>query len=110
MVEARIRAAEAAGELRGLKGEGAPLGPDVADGLSGDDRFAVLLGRTGDTVPEEVVLMREIALLRERIAAPQPGDDVDALKRRVAERSLQLSILHEQAGRMLSARRTFGEE
>lgn len=100
MVEARIRAAEREGKLSGLAGEGKPLPPDPVDGLPSDARFEVLLARSVGHVPEEVELLREIAALRARLA-----DGDESVRAQLADRELRLTILHEAAGRNLSASR-----
>jgi hypothetical protein len=96
IVEARIRAAEAAGAFEHLPGKGKPLPEDPADGLSGQERFEVLLARSIDAVPEEVLLLREIAALREK--------DDPASRKLLAEKQLRLTMLHEANGRNVSAR------
>jgi hypothetical protein len=99
LVEARIRAAQAAGAFEHLDGKGKPLPPDPADGLPSDARFEVLLARSVDAVPEEVELLREIEALRARVDA---GDSEAA--KPLAFKQLRLTMLHEAAGRNLSAR------
>lgn len=100
-VEARIRAAQAEGKLDNLPGAGKPLPPDPADGLPAEARFQVLLARTIGDVPEEVALMKEIALLRECIE--KGGGDLASLRARLTDRTLRLSMMHEANGRFLSA-------
>lgn len=104
LAEARIRAAQMDGKLSNLPGEGKPLPRDVADDLPSDERFEVLLARSVGHVPEEVALMKEIALLREWIDRDE--GDVEQLRARLSDRSLRLTMLHEANGRFLSARRT----
>lgn len=103
LVEARIRKAEQEGKLSNLPGEGKPLPPDVADGLPSDERFQVLLARSVDHVPEEVLLLKEIESLRARLLA---GDE--SVRPELSARELRLTMLHEANGRYLSARRTSG--
>lgn len=108
LVEARIRAAQEAGALDKLPGAGKPLPRDVADDLPADERHEVLLHRSlGGAVPEEVVLLKEIEILEQRVAAGE--GDVELMKRWISDKRLRLSILHEQQGRFLSARRA-GEQ
>lgn len=100
-VEARIRAAEREGKLSNLPGEGKPLPRDVADDLPAEERFQVLLARSVGHVPEEIALMKEIELLREQIDKGE--GDLKALRARLTDRSLRLSMMHEANGRFLSA-------
>lgn len=103
-VEARIRAYIRQGKLSNLPGEGKPLPPDPADGLPAEARFEVLLARSVGHVPEEVALMNEIAALRAAIERGD-GDELQALRARLTDRSLRLSMMHEANGRYLSALR-----
>ncbi len=103
LVESRILAAEREGKLSNLPGQGKPLPRDIADDLPSEARFEVLLARTVGDVPEEVALMKEIALLREWIDRGE--GDVSELRARLSDRSLRLTMLHEANGRFLSARR-----
>ncbi len=103
MVELRFREAEARGEFSGLRGAGKPLPPDDLAWLPEDARIEALTVRLAGGVPTEVVLMREIAQLREALATAGSAE-AGPLRTRLRNRALELSVLFERGGRMLAAR------
>lgn len=94
LVEDRIRAAVARGDLRGLPGEGRPLCFDE-DGLVPPElRMAYRVLRNGGGVPPEVLALREATGLAQSVAAEQ-----DAGRRAVGMRRLQALLQNlEMAG------------
>jgi hypothetical protein len=107
LAEQRLRAAEAAGALSGLRGEGAPLGPDGLEGLSGEALQEALVLRAVGAVPPEVAAMRRVEELRVALAG---ADDAAAarLRAELARAQLEASMLLERSGRVLTAGRYGG--
>lgn len=107
LAEHRIAAAAARGELSGLAGEGAPLGPDALDGLTGEALHEALVVRATGTLPPEAEAMREVAALESalRSANEATRPEVAATLQRAR---LRATMLLERSGRMLIAHRIAG--
>lgn len=71
LVEDRIRAAVARGDLRGLPGEGRPLCFDEDVLVPPELRMAYRVLRNGGGVPPEVLALREATGLAQSVAAEQ---------------------------------------
>jgi hypothetical protein len=101
LAEARIATAERLGAFENLRGAGKPLPDDPAPEAHVMELDAVA---TTGGVPEEAVLLREIEVLRAKLAEANE-QDAATIRRAIALREMHLAILHEQGGRFLTAMR-----
>jgi len=99
LVEARIQEAAARGAFDDLPGKGKPLPRDPLEGLPYEERIAALIHRTAGSAPEEVELLREIAELREALAASQDPAEKQRLATALQKKTTRLTILFEASGR-----------
>jgi hypothetical protein len=84
---------ERSGELKSAAGWGKPL--DFGDGYADTpDEFKMPMKILKDAgvVPAEVEAMRDIATLREQLAALPPGAAHDAMQQRLAEKQQALAL------------------
>jgi len=95
LAEERIREAQANGELDNLPGAGKPL-PEEADlaGVAPSLRMACRILKNAGYVPEEVLLRREIADIRQLLQAGLVGEEHSAEVRR------RLLVLSERLGQL----------
>lgn len=103
LIEARIQEARSRGELDDLPGAGEPLALDDLAGLAQEERVEALLLRCAGGVPEEVILLREIAALREALRGDQTKTQRARLTRELRDKSLRLSLLFERSGKYVLA-------
>lgn len=103
LVEMQIQSAEKRGALENLPGEGKPHDVDDLAGLSHDERIEALLARSTGAVPEEVILLREIADLREALERSADAAEQEQLRAALREKSVRLSILFERSGKYILA-------
>jgi hypothetical protein len=88
---------ERSGELRTAASWGKPL--DLGDGYDetpAELKLPMKILKDAGVVPAEVEAMRQIAALRERLAALPPGAEHDALQRTLAEKQQALALRLEQ--------------
>jgi hypothetical protein len=104
LVERRIQEAQLRGVLDGLPGAGKPLRLDDLVGLGREERIEALLARSAGGVPEEVLLLRELSDLADRMAACPDPQERRRLRRRLHSKAVRLSVMFERAGRNVSAR------
>jgi hypothetical protein len=104
LVEARIRDAQARGELDNLPGAGKALPEDGLDALPPEARLEARLLASAGGLPEEVVLLRRIAELERELAGARRARREQVATELVALRT-RLSILFEGAGRYVAASR-----
>ena len=95
-IEKMIQEAMARGEFDDLEGKGKPLDLSAYFATPEDLRMAYSLLKNNEYVPEEVDLLREIAGLRQKIAASSDENELIKLKRKLNERSLAYSIAIEK--------------
>ena len=93
LVEERIRAAIEAGEFDNLEGAGQPLNLDEYFATPEDMRVAYSVLKTSRVLPREVELLKEIASLRDAIAAASASDQKARLNRELNERFLQYDVM-----------------
>lgn len=93
VVEEIIQAAMARGEFDNLPGRGKPLDLEAYFGLPEDERMALTLLRNAGYAPEEVQLLRDIAELKDRLAAA--GDDAGrrAIHKAIDDKTLAYNLL-----------------
>jgi hypothetical protein len=99
LVEARIREAQARGLFDDLPGKGKPMPKDDLAGLPYEDRIAALIHRIAGSAPEEVELIRDIAELRDALAAEKNEASQKRLREALRTKATRLSILFESTGR-----------
>lgn len=103
LAENQLRDAERRGLLDNLPGKGKPIDDDLA-GLDDVARMEAVLRRSTGGASLELDLKREVALLRERLAAGDLNDDDRAiLRQKLVDKVTQLSIAHECNGHPLLA-------
>ena len=88
-----LAAAAASGELQGAPSYGKPL--DFGDGFDetpAELRLAMKVLKDAGVVPPEVELMQQIAALQAELAALADPDQVQAMRRRIAERQQVLAL------------------
>lgn len=92
-IEEKIREAMERGEFDNLSGHGKPLDLDAYFNTPEDLRMAFAMLKSNNFVPEEVEIMKEIDELKSKIIATHDDTQRDALKTRLNDRSLTLSLL-----------------
>jgi hypothetical protein len=92
-IEKQIKEAMARGEFDNLAGKGKPLDLEAYFNTPDDLRMAYSILKSNDFVPEEVEIMKEISALKERLAAAVDELDRTAVRKKLDERSLALSLL-----------------
>jgi hypothetical protein len=95
-LEEQIRNAIAEGKFDNLKGSGKPLNLDDYFATPADMRAGYTLLKNNDFVPEEVELMKEIGVLREKIKNCADENEKKALNKRLNERNLALAMILER--------------
>jgi len=108
IAEEKIREAMAAGEFDDLPGAGKPLDLSEYFSLPETTRLAFSILKNAGFVPREVELLKEIAALRELLAAAGDEERRDALRREIAEVRLQLDIMLERRRRRPPPDRSIG--
>ena len=92
-IEQKIREAMERGEFDDLAGKGKPIDLDAYFSTPEDLRMAFSMLKSNDFVPEEVEIFKEIAELKEKINAASDENEQIALRKRLHERNLALSLL-----------------
>ena len=95
-IEEKIRQAIEAGEFDNLKGAGKPLDMDEYFNSPPEVRAGYALLKSNNFVPEEVELLKEIGLLREKIDACADAEEKRALTKTHSEKSLALRLMLER--------------
>ena len=92
-IEKKIREAIARGEFDNLPGAGKPIDLDAYFNTPEDLRMAFSMLKSNDFVPEEVEIFKEIAELKEKIAASTDEADIASLSARLNARTLALRLM-----------------
>ena len=92
-IEKKIQEAMARGEFDNLSGKGKPLDLEAYFNTPEDLRMAYSILKSNDFVPEEVEIMKEISNLKAMLAASVVESDAAALREKINERTLALSLL-----------------
>ena len=96
----QIAEAEKRGDLRGAEGYGKALTEDDGWQQTPDEvRMPFKMLKSAGIVPHEVELMRERAVLRQRLAAATTEDDVRAAQQALAQLELTLALRMESLRR-----------
>ena len=95
-IEKKIRQAIDEGEFDNLKGAGKPLNLDAYFNTPEDIRLGYTLLKNNDFVPEEVELLKEIGVLREKLEACGNDAEKQILTGKLNEKSLALTLILER--------------
>ena len=105
LVDEMIREAMARGDFDNLPGKGKPQNLDSYFAAPEDLRMAWSVLKNAGYLPEEVQLMKDIAALRERLAAAQSDAEREKLKKELDEKVLSFNVAMEQRQRARRATR-----
>ena len=92
-IEKQIKEAMARGEFDNLAGKGKPLDLEAYFNTPEDLRMAYSILKSNDFVPEEVEIMKEISSLKEKLGTTAEVSEAGALREKINQRSLALSLL-----------------
>lgn len=95
-IEEKIQKAIADGEFENLEGKGKPLDMEAYFNTPSEYRAGHSLLKSNNFVPEEVEILREIGLLKEKIKLVSDETEKKSLNKTLNEKSLALSILLER--------------
>lgn len=95
-IEEKIQKAIADGEFDNLKGTGRPIDMQAYFNTPAEYRMGHSLLKSNNFVPEEVELLREIGLLKEKIKTAADEAEKTLLNKTLNERSLALSMILER--------------
>ena len=95
-VENLIQEAIARGEFNNLKGHGKPLNMDEYFSLHEDVRAGFTVLKNAGVVPQEVSLLKEIGLLKEKLQTQTDIEKRKKLLEELAERQLAFDLLMER--------------
>lgn len=96
LVEERIREAMAQGEFDNLPGRGRPLDLDWYFKIPEDLRLCYSILKSGNFVPEEAQLLKEIEGLRNQLDSCSDEDRRTQIKKEINEKALGFNILLER--------------
>jgi hypothetical protein len=99
LADEMIREAMARGEFDDLPGKGKPQNLDSYFAAPEDLRMAWSVLKNAGYLPEEVQRLKEIAVLKERLAAAPSDAERAKLKKELDEKLLSLRVLLEQRQR-----------
>ncbi len=95
-IEEKIQKAIADGEFDNLKGAGKPIDMEAYFSTPSEYRMGHSLLKANNFVPEEVEILREIGLLKEKIKTAADDSEKKFLTKTLNEKTLALSILLER--------------
>lgn len=95
-VEEKIQKAIAGGEFDNLKGAGKPIDMEAYFNTPAQYRMGHSLLKANNFVPEEVEILRDIGLLKERLKTAADESENKLLNKTLNEKTLALSILLER--------------
>jgi hypothetical protein len=95
-LEEQIQRAIAEGKFDNLRGAGKPLNLDDYFATPEDIRVGYTLLKNNDFVPQEVELLKEIGILREKIKNCPDEAEKKILTKNLNEKSLALTIILER--------------
>jgi len=96
VLEEQIQRAISEGKFDNLKGAGKPLNFDDYFATPEDIRAGYTLLKNNDFVPQEVELLKEIGILREKIKNCADENEKKALNKSLNEKSLALTMILER--------------
>ena len=95
-VEEQIRKAMAEGEFDNLPGRGQPLSLEAYFSTPEHLRMAYSVLKSGDFVPEEVQMFRDIDDLKTRLNSSTNTAERERLQKQIREKKLNLTVLLER--------------
>ena len=95
-VEEKIKQAIEVGEFDNLKGAGKPMDLEEYFNAPPEARASYSLLKSNNFVPEEVEILKEIGLLREKIEVCSEAEKKRALTKTLNEKSLALRLMLER--------------
>ena len=95
-IEEKILKAIEAGDFDNLRGMGKPLDLTAYFNTPEDLRLAYALLKSNEFVPEEVEMLREITILKEKIEACSNDEDRNVLIKKLNEQNLAFSVAIEK--------------
>src|SRR6476661_1620634 len=97
LLDEQIQKAIAEGKFDNLKGTGNPLDLDGYFATPEDIRVGYTLLKNNDFVPEEIELLKEIGILREKIKnCADDENEKKILNKKLNERNLALTLILER--------------
>lgn len=96
VLEEQIQRAISEGKFDNLKGAGKPLNLDDYFTTPEDIRVGYTLLKNNDFVPQEVELLKEIGILREKIKNCSDESEKKALNKKLNEKNLALTMILER--------------
>jgi len=96
LLDEQIQKAIAEGKFDNLKGAGKPLNLDGYFATPEDIRVGYTLLKNNDFVPEEIELLKEIGILREKIKNCPIEDEKKVLSKKLNEKNLALTLILER--------------
>lgn len=99
IAEDRIQEAMRNGEFDNLPQQGKPINLDYWASLPPEQRAGFMLLRNAGYVPEEVLLLKEIAELREKLAACNNQDEKTTWIKKLEETKLKYNLIMESRRR-----------
>lgn len=95
-IEEKIKQAMEEGEFDNLKGKGKPLNLDAYFNTPEDIRMGYTLLKNNEFVPEEIELLKELGVLREKIKACAIDAEKQILTKKLNEKNLALALILER--------------
>ena len=95
-IEEKISQAIADGEFENLKGKGEPIDLNAYFNTPAEYRMGHSMLKANNFVPEEIELLSEIGLLKEKIKTATDESEKKILSKTLNEKTLTLSILLER--------------
>ena len=96
LIDEQIKKAIAEGAFDNLKGAGKPLNLDDYFAAPEDIRVGYTLLKNNDFLPEEIELLKEIGILREKIKTGTDEAEKKLLNKKLNERNLALTLVLER--------------
>jgi hypothetical protein len=96
LLDEQIQKAIAEGKFDNLKGAGKPLNLDGYFATPEEIRVGYTLLKNNDFVPEEIELLKEIGILREKIKNSEDEAEKKVLSKKLNEKSLALTMILER--------------
>lgn len=83
------------GEFQNLAGQGKPVTLDYLASIPPEMRSAYTILKNSGLVPQEVILLKEIGQLRERLASASDRENRDALEKKLMDTELKYNLMME---------------